>query len=211
MSVEEVVYFVASPTRVKVGYSSGFAARLNQLRRGSFDELEVLGKIAAGREIEAAIHYRLKPHNIKGEWYHRNSEVMGLIESLLNGDCRLILGIPATTRLAKDEDTRIAVALRLVKLAAIVVSEDLVTYLNKYRDKRAFTLGASIGTALTAAMQASEAATTQEELAEIHDRLSAEVQKAQLRFAVLLKTKPPQVFFPEHAVWIAPEITEKGE
>jgi hypothetical protein len=196
--MDEVVYFISSPDKIKVGYSTQFELRLTQLRRDSFDDLEVLGTIEAGRNIEAAIHARLLPHKIKGEWYKKNEDVQSLIRAILDDGPYAALGLEKPVVLAKDADTAAAVSLRLVKMAAIVITEDFVTYINKYRDPRAFKLGADIATASGRAMEMAKRAKTDAELNAVCRELEEHVERAQRGFAELRMAPTKQVYFPEH-------------
>lgn len=64
-----VVYFVAAPGRIKIGYSSQPKKRLRALQTLDLEELTVIAMIPGNRAIEASLHNMLWEHRLKGEWF----------------------------------------------------------------------------------------------------------------------------------------------
>lgn len=75
------VYFLASPTHVKIGFTeSGVKKRIRTIRQNHYEKLELLGVIyGASREREKEIHKKFAAYKVKGEWFLRNDEIMHFI------------------------------------------------------------------------------------------------------------------------------------
>lgn len=66
------VYFIRDRVNdaIKVGHSRDPSKRLSDLQVGSSTPLELIGVIAAAREIERIVHRQFYEGRIHGEWFH---------------------------------------------------------------------------------------------------------------------------------------------
>jgi hypothetical protein len=66
------IYFIrnARADEVKVGHSRDPRKRLADLQVGSSSELELIGVVAAVREIEPIVHRQFYEGRIRGEWFY---------------------------------------------------------------------------------------------------------------------------------------------
>jgi hypothetical protein len=66
------IYFIrnARADEIKVGHSRDPRKRLADLKVGSSFELELIGVIAAAREIEPIVHRQFYEGRIRGEWFY---------------------------------------------------------------------------------------------------------------------------------------------
>jgi hypothetical protein len=66
------IYFIrnAHDDEIKVGHSRDPKKRLADLQVGCSSELELIGVIAAAREIEPIVHRQFYEGRIRGEWFY---------------------------------------------------------------------------------------------------------------------------------------------
>ncbi len=77
-----MIYFIKQGSYVKIGYSSLFKKRLNQLQTASPVKLEVLALIKGEKQDEKNYHDKFKHINSNGEWFYYNDEIISFIDSL---------------------------------------------------------------------------------------------------------------------------------
>lgn len=78
------VYFVSdSAGAIKIGYSAGIERRMVALGTGTARGVELLGMIEGARSQEKAIHQKLAPHRMSGEWFVDCAEVRSLMVAIL--------------------------------------------------------------------------------------------------------------------------------
>lgn len=72
------VYFLASATTIKIGFSTKSRERLRDIRQYHFEKLELLGLVIdAPPQAERAMHKKFRAHKLphKREWFHRVPEI----------------------------------------------------------------------------------------------------------------------------------------
>ena len=74
-----VCWCEAVPGYVKVGWSRDVRNRLRLLRTGLPGRLYLLAYLAGGKDIEAALHARLRQWRARGEWFHTRGLVLKAI------------------------------------------------------------------------------------------------------------------------------------
>lgn len=73
------VYVMRSGAYLKVGVAKQPAVRLEQHRRNSPHDVEMLAVKRAGRRVEQEIHQLLAEHHHRHEWFHDNAAVRQLL------------------------------------------------------------------------------------------------------------------------------------
>jgi hypothetical protein len=79
------VYFISAPGRIKVGHTRKPEERLAQLRAVDMEPLTTIAVIDGSRKLERAIHDRIRPYAIRGEWFRDCSEVREAINDAIAG------------------------------------------------------------------------------------------------------------------------------
>lgn len=59
---------------------------MKALQTGSPLKLEIIGEIEAPAGFEPMLHDILKEHRAHGEWFNATTEVLDVVEALINGD-----------------------------------------------------------------------------------------------------------------------------
>jgi len=79
----DFTYFILDQqsNRIKIGRSSHPNRRLQQLKTGSANDLEIVATLPGG-ENESVLHDRFRHLRIKGEWFSYSSELKNYIQSL---------------------------------------------------------------------------------------------------------------------------------
>jgi Meiotically up-regulated gene 113 len=65
-----VVYFVRMGDAVKIGTSTDVIGRMNSLRGGTYQKVELLASIPGGSELERRFHKAFAPARITREFFH---------------------------------------------------------------------------------------------------------------------------------------------
>lgn len=76
------VYFAASGSRIKIGWSARVTARLAQLQTGNPDPVRLLATTPGGRALERRLHERFADARLAGEWFEATPELTTYIEQL---------------------------------------------------------------------------------------------------------------------------------
>lgn len=83
LNTAPVVYIVRARKLglVKIGFAADLVSRLNNLRVGSADELDLVAVIRSERpkELEQGLHARFAMLRSHGEWFHCSPELVDLI------------------------------------------------------------------------------------------------------------------------------------
>lgn len=81
-----LVYFVqqGDDGPIKIGASRNFDKRLRTLRTHSPVELNVLGTFPGGFDLERELHHELMDHQLEGEWFSPNDEVLAAFTRLVH-------------------------------------------------------------------------------------------------------------------------------
>jgi len=77
-----VVYFVqeSNSGNIKIGYTGGdVKSRIDSLKTGNSNNLELVCAVDGGRELECALHILFKKDNIRGEWFKATDELIEVI------------------------------------------------------------------------------------------------------------------------------------
>ena len=77
-----MIYFIKQGDYVKIGYTTLFKKRLNQLQTSSPVKLEVLALIKGDRVEEKNYHNAFKHINSNGEWFLYNNEIERFVDAL---------------------------------------------------------------------------------------------------------------------------------
>lgn len=76
--IEGTIYFLASPTHIKIGFSAELKQRLGNLRGSHYEKLELLGTIHnAPKSFEGLLHKKFAAHRVhpRKEWFLRVPEI----------------------------------------------------------------------------------------------------------------------------------------
>lgn len=91
-----MVYFIAAPGRVKIGYTTNIVRRFRNLSTASPDQIRFIGAVEGDRALERALHATLNAFRTNGEWFADTPEVQEVIH-------RVIAGYPAAEFLAANQ------------------------------------------------------------------------------------------------------------
>lgn len=80
--MSEQVYFARSSDRIKIGTSRDAAKRIAALSIANPHPIEIIATFEGGRDLERALHRRLKKHCAKNEWFFDCAEVREVIDEL---------------------------------------------------------------------------------------------------------------------------------
>lgn len=69
------VYIIKSGEFVKIGYSSNFCSRLENLKSSNPTQMEIIGLFIGGRKEEAMLHNKFKQFLLRNEWFIYNEEI----------------------------------------------------------------------------------------------------------------------------------------
>lgn len=71
------VYFLASPTHIKIGFSAvGVKKRVKSIRNNHYETLELLAVLNnVPQSVERRLHQKFQAHKVKGEWFHRVAQI----------------------------------------------------------------------------------------------------------------------------------------
>ena len=75
---------------IKIGTSFDVEARLRSCQTGNPRDLQVLGVMAGGCEIESVLHRKFKQHRIRGEWFRPAKRLLVFIEKNTKTFCPAI-------------------------------------------------------------------------------------------------------------------------
>jgi hypothetical protein len=79
------VYFIACEGRIKIGLSRNADSRVKELATAAPAKLTFLARVHGGRELETALHRRLRDHRVSGEWFRDCDEVRGVMQEVVDG------------------------------------------------------------------------------------------------------------------------------
>lgn len=77
------VYFLKCQSFIKVGYSSTPTERATKLNGSLPFDIELVGFIYGGTDLERSLHVLWKDHRHKGEWFNATPEMMADIHRIL--------------------------------------------------------------------------------------------------------------------------------
>ncbi len=80
----DCVYFVQARHLglIKIGFSGNPQKRLNSLKTGSPDELNILKVIKGSPRLEAELHRRFASDRVRGEWFKPSAALLSFIQTL---------------------------------------------------------------------------------------------------------------------------------
>src|SRR5437764_15150765 len=82
---EEVVYFFRAGDAVKIGTTRNLERRRRSLATGSAEELQLLGSLPGGADLEQRLHERFERFHVRGEWFQADEEPLAAVRDLLPG------------------------------------------------------------------------------------------------------------------------------
>jgi hypothetical protein len=74
------VYFIYSAGLVKIGYSTDWQSRLNQVRRGCAHHAELILVMPGDRKMEADYHGLFDEYRERGEWFRCDGKMREFLE-----------------------------------------------------------------------------------------------------------------------------------
>ena len=77
-----VIYFIRSPSAVKIGMAKNAQRRLTVLQTSHPEPLELVATCQGGRELETEYHRRFADCRIRGEWFSPAPDILAEIERL---------------------------------------------------------------------------------------------------------------------------------
>lgn len=77
-----VIYFIRSPSAVKIGMAKDANRRLMVLQTSHSDELELVATCEGGRKLEAEYHALFAEHRLRGEWFSPHPDILAEIDRL---------------------------------------------------------------------------------------------------------------------------------
>lgn len=89
--MDRQIYFAECQGRIKVGIANNVKARLSQLRTGAGAPVKLLATIKGSLPVERALHKKLRPFHIDGEWYQDCADTRAAIQNSVNN---FPLGVP---------------------------------------------------------------------------------------------------------------------
>lgn len=75
---------------IKIGLTNCVANRLRYIQTGQPCEIELLGSVTGGKDLEEALHVRFAADRLRGEWFKDTPELRAVIEKL----CPTVNGMP---------------------------------------------------------------------------------------------------------------------
>lgn len=78
------IYFASAGERIKIGISRNVPERLRGLQIREPERIELIGTIKGNGEVERAIHKKLSPFRIEGEWFRNCPETRAAITNCFN-------------------------------------------------------------------------------------------------------------------------------
>jgi hypothetical protein len=82
-----VVYFIAGPLGIKIGFTRDLRTRFHTLKLEFGQDIEILGVIEGSMELEAMLHNRFAKHRVyKREWFTKHLEIYSFIQSQASPD-----------------------------------------------------------------------------------------------------------------------------
>lgn len=82
VALPEVVYFMYSAGKIKIGYSKDVLKRLTDLSNMASSPVELIAVLPGDREFERHLHQTFKPDRIHGEWFNPSSEIRRFLECI---------------------------------------------------------------------------------------------------------------------------------
>jgi hypothetical protein len=124
-----MIYFVQSADGlIKIGTTSNLERRLSTMRVDSPSELKLLGTLAGGRKIEAALHSRFAEDRKRGEWFAPSSSLLGFISdhaTAVPGDLVCLERDPAVDHTAESAVATLGAQIRRARLRRKITASDL--------------------------------------------------------------------------------------
>lgn len=77
-----VIYFIRSPSAIKIGMAKDAQRRLMVLQTSHPETLELVATCPGGRALETEYHTRFAEHRVRGEWFAPVPELLAEIERL---------------------------------------------------------------------------------------------------------------------------------
>lgn len=78
------VYFAKCGDHIKIGVATNVRARLSSLQVGAAAPVELIAAVAGDQHLESALHKKLHPHRVAGEWFRDCDEVRTTIQNAVN-------------------------------------------------------------------------------------------------------------------------------
>ena len=84
-----VIYFVQSLDKIKVGFTNNITHRMKGLRSANPHGVILIGTVEGNKNHEKKIHTVLKDNNVIGEWFRDCAEVREYIDKILNDSIKV--------------------------------------------------------------------------------------------------------------------------
>ncbi len=82
VGLPEVVYFMYSAGKIKIGYSADVLKRLTDLSNAAASPVELIAVLPGNRDLEKRLHRTFKPDRVHGEWFKPSSEIRRFLECI---------------------------------------------------------------------------------------------------------------------------------
>lgn len=77
-----VVYFIVSPTAIKIGRTKDAARRTAVIQTSHPEPLQLVATVDGGLALEKEYHRRFAPHRLRGEWFAPHPDILSEIARL---------------------------------------------------------------------------------------------------------------------------------
>lgn len=108
------VYFIATSSAVKIGFSENVPARMDALQTANSEKLELLGAIHGDAKLERFLQKKLEDHRLNREWFKKNDVVLSFVVAVLDSypqaDERT-MSVKPKARFIPDESNKIRISL----------------------------------------------------------------------------------------------------
>lgn len=79
---QTVIYFIRSPSAIKIGMAKDARRRLMVLQTSHPEHLKLVATCPGGRELESQYHSRFAEHRVRGEWFAPAPDLLAEIDRL---------------------------------------------------------------------------------------------------------------------------------
>lgn len=80
----QFVYFLECDGKIKIGVTRNLKQRMASLKTAASSKIELIAAVEGGADVERALHRKLQPHRLEGEWFRDCAEVRVAIQNCLN-------------------------------------------------------------------------------------------------------------------------------
>jgi hypothetical protein len=78
------IYFAQCKDRIKIGISRHVVERLSAIRTAAGEPIDLIATVEGNAAVEKALHKKLRPYHLDGEWFRDCPEVRAAIQNSVN-------------------------------------------------------------------------------------------------------------------------------